>query len=50
VFVASTPTDYPIGLRTRFHQNVLASGRTPSRRMLRLAKVAAEACRVLPPK
>ena len=36
VFVASTPTDYPIGIRTRFHQNVLASGRTPSRQMLRL--------------
>jgi len=36
VFVASTPTDYAIGIRTRFHQNMLASGRTPSRRILRL--------------
>ena len=35
VFVAQVPTDYPISLRTRFHQNVLASGRTPSRQMLR---------------
>jgi len=41
VFVAITPTDYAIGLRTRFHQNVLASGRTPSRRMLRLETRAA---------
>jgi GntR family transcriptional regulator, phosphonate transport system regulatory protein len=53
VFVASTPTDYPIGLRTRFHQNVLASGRTPSRQMLRVetrSALAAEAeALALPP-
>jgi GntR family phosphonate transport system transcriptional regulator len=36
VFVTSTPTDYPLGRRVRFHQNVLASGRTPSRRFLRM--------------
>ena len=35
VFVTSTPTDYPLGRRVRFHQNVLASGRSPSRRLLR---------------
>jgi GntR family transcriptional regulator, phosphonate transport system regulatory protein len=35
-FVTSRPTDYPIGRRVRFHQNVAASGRTPSRRILRL--------------
>jgi GntR family phosphonate transport system transcriptional regulator len=35
VFVTSVPTDYPLGRRVRFHQNVLANGRTPSRRMLR---------------
>lgn len=35
VFVTSVPTDYPLGRRVRFHQNVLASGRTPSRRILR---------------
>lgn len=36
VFVTATPTDYPLGRRVRFHQNVLASGRTPSRRFLRM--------------
>lgn len=35
VFVTSVPTDYPLGRRVRFHQNVLASGRTPSRQLLR---------------
>lgn len=35
VFVTSVPTDYPLGRRVRFHQNVLANGRTPSRRLLR---------------
>lgn len=36
VFVAATPTLYPIGKRTRFHQNIRASGRLPHRRILRL--------------
>ena len=36
VFVASVPTDYPIGRKVRFQQNVLASGRTPSRQILRI--------------
>lgn len=36
VFVAMPPTDYPLGRRVRFQQNVLASGRTPSRQFLRL--------------
>jgi GntR family transcriptional regulator, phosphonate transport system regulatory protein len=36
VFVTSVPTEYPLGRRVRFHQNVLASGRTPSRRILRM--------------
>lgn len=35
VFVAARPTDYPLGERVRFHQNLLASGRSPSRRILR---------------
>jgi GntR family transcriptional regulator, phosphonate transport system regulatory protein len=35
VFVAQRPTDYPIGRRVRFHQNVLAAGQTPSRRISR---------------
>lgn len=33
VFVAARPTDYPLGRRVRFHQNVTASGRSPSRRI-----------------
>lgn len=33
VFVAAQPTDYPLGRRVRFHQNVLASGRTPTKRL-----------------
>lgn len=36
VFVAARPTDYALGPRVRFHQNVAASGRTPSRRITRL--------------
>jgi GntR family phosphonate transport system transcriptional regulator len=36
VFVASEPQTYPLGRRVRFHQNVAASGRTPSRQVLRL--------------
>ena len=36
VFVTAVPTDYPLGRRVRFHQNVMASGRTPSRRILRI--------------
>lgn len=36
VFVAQSPQSYPIGRRVRFHQNVAASGRTPSRQLLRL--------------
>lgn len=36
VFVSLAPTDYPLGRRVRFHQNVSASGRTPSRQTLLL--------------
>lgn len=36
VFVASRPSDYPIGRRVRFTQNIRSSGRTPSRRITRL--------------
>jgi GntR family phosphonate transport system transcriptional regulator len=35
VFVAQRPTDYSLGRRVRFHQNVLAAGQTPSRRISR---------------
>jgi len=36
VFVMTTPTDYPIGPRVRFHQNISAAGRTPAKRVLLL--------------
>ncbi len=36
VFVAAEPTLYPIGKRTRFHQNIRASGRLPEKQVLRL--------------
>lgn len=53
VFVASVPTDYPLGRRVRFHQNVVASGRAASRRLTLLDTRAAdakeaEALRLLP--
>ena len=35
VYVVQRPTDYPLGRRVRFHQNVLAAGQTPSRRISR---------------
>lgn len=36
VFVHHRPTAYPLGRRVRFHQNVMAAGRVPDRRILRL--------------
>lgn len=36
VFVTSTPTDYPIGRRVRFHQNLKAAGSTPAKELLLL--------------
>lgn len=36
VFVTSQPTDYPLGRRVRFNQNIAAAGRTASRRLTRL--------------
>lgn len=36
VFVAQTPTDYPIGRRVRFHQNLTAAGRAPGKHILAL--------------
>ena len=35
-FVAATPTDYPIGSRVRFHENLVAAGRRPDKRILHL--------------
>lgn len=43
VFVAARPTDYPLGRRVRFHQNVAASGRAPSRRLTLLETRGADA-------
>jgi len=36
VFVAARPTEYALGPRVRFHQNVMATGRMPSRLITRL--------------
>lgn len=43
VYVATVPTDYPLGRRVRFHRNVLASGQTPSRRLASVETRAADA-------
>lgn len=43
VFVAQRPTDYPLGRRVRFHDNVLAAGRAPSRRISRIETRASDA-------
>jgi len=40
-FVAATPTDYPIGNRVRFHENLIAAGRRPEKRVLALDERAA---------
>lgn len=42
VFVAQTPTDYPIGRRVRFHQNLAAAGRAPAKAILSLETRAAD--------
>ncbi|TCO73037.1 phosphonate metabolism transcriptional regulator PhnF [Rhodovulum euryhalinum] len=34
VYVAARPTDYPIGRRVRFHQNLRAAGQTPEKKLL----------------
>jgi GntR family phosphonate transport system transcriptional regulator len=43
VFVAMKPTDYPIGRRVRFHQNLTAAGRTPAKEVLLLETRTAHA-------
>lgn len=40
-FVAATPTDYPIGRRVRFHENLIAAGRRPEKRVFALDERAA---------
>ncbi len=46
VFVAARPTDYPLGRRVRFRENVEASGQVPSRRITRAETVAGTAAEV----
>ncbi|MEC7964627.1 MAG: phosphonate metabolism transcriptional regulator PhnF [Pseudomonadota bacterium] len=36
VFVMAEPTEYPIGRRVRFHQNIAAAGRSADKRLLSL--------------
>ncbi|MEX0339814.1 MAG: phosphonate metabolism transcriptional regulator PhnF [Arenibacterium sp.] len=40
-FVAATPTDYPVGKRVRFHENLIAAGRKPEKRVLQVEERAA---------
>ncbi|MEP3330610.1 phosphonate metabolism transcriptional regulator PhnF [Sedimentitalea sp.] len=40
-FVAAVPTNYPIGQRVRFHENLLAAGRIPQKRVLQIETRAA---------
>lgn len=42
VFVAETPTDYPLGKRVRFHQNLAAAGREGEKRILSITTRAAD--------
>lgn len=42
VFVAGRPTDYPLGRRVRFHQNLRAAGRLPGKTFLSIATRAAD--------
>jgi GntR family transcriptional regulator, phosphonate transport system regulatory protein len=42
VFVTARTTEYKLGQRVRFHQNVLAVGQTPSRRITRAETRAAD--------
>jgi GntR family phosphonate transport system transcriptional regulator len=43
VFVADVPTDYPIGKRVRFHQNLISAGRVPAKQLLTLETRKADA-------
>ena len=43
VFVAGKPTDYPLGRRVRFNQNLRAAGRLPGREVLAIATRSADA-------
>lgn len=43
VYVLAEPTEYPIGRRVRYHQNLTAAGRMPAKRILLLETRAADA-------
>jgi GntR family phosphonate transport system transcriptional regulator len=43
VFVAGKPTEYPLGRRVRFHQNLRAAGRLPGREVLTIATRSSDA-------
>lgn len=43
VFVTARPTEYRLGQRVRFHQNLLAVGQVPSRRITRAETRSADA-------
>ena len=43
VFVTAQPTDYPLGPRVRFHQNLTAAGKVPGRKILSLTTRHADA-------
>lgn len=53
VFVTQAPTDYPLGRRVRFHQNMRAAGRLPARQILtretRAADIDEATALALPP-
>jgi GntR family phosphonate transport system transcriptional regulator len=40
-YVAATLTDYPLGKRVRFHENLIAAGRRPQKRILQVEERAA---------
>lgn len=43
VFVTARPTDYPLGSRVRFHQNIRRAGRSPGKEILLLESRLADA-------
>ncbi|MEM6667302.1 MAG: phosphonate metabolism transcriptional regulator PhnF [Pseudomonadota bacterium] len=42
IFVTHAPTEYPIGSRVRFHQNIMAGGQTPKKAFLLLESRASD--------
>ncbi len=46
-YVTASPTDYPIGQRVRFHENVIAAGKRPEKQRLNVEQRAATAAEAL---